>query len=84
VTRGTDLGSSGRKGLTGAGGSMVAQTEQQGATVVEQRSSRGRWQGGRGCSRHRCGVWGADVVFREGLELMRTSILRLQSFLPLR
>jgi hypothetical protein len=34
----TDLGGSGRKGLTGVGGFTVAQAEQRGTTVVEQRS----------------------------------------------
>jgi hypothetical protein len=50
VTRWTDLGGSGRKGLTRAEGSMVAQTELRGVTVVEQRSSRGCRHGGRGSS----------------------------------
>jgi hypothetical protein len=49
VTRGTDLGGSGRKGLTRVGGSTVAQTKRRGAMVVEQ-SSRGCQQGGRGSS----------------------------------
>jgi hypothetical protein len=39
VTRGTDLGGSGRKGLTGEGGSTAAQTKWRGVTVVAQRSS---------------------------------------------
>jgi hypothetical protein len=50
------FGSRREGGLTGAGGSTAAQTERQGATVVEQRSSRGRQQGGRGSSRRRCSV----------------------------
>jgi hypothetical protein len=48
VTRGTFLGGSGRKGLTRAGGSMVAQTEWRGVTMVAQRTSQGRWCGARG------------------------------------
>jgi hypothetical protein len=66
--RGTDLGGSGRKGLTGAGGSTATQTEQWGVTVVEQRSSRGHRQGGRGSSQCRCGAWGTHGVFGEGPE----------------
>jgi hypothetical protein len=66
VTRGTDLGGSGRKGLTGVGGSMVARTEQRRATVVEQRSRRGRRQGGRGSSRHRCEARGGVREFGGG------------------
>jgi hypothetical protein len=66
--RGTDLGGSGRKGLTGAGGSTATQTEQRGVTVVEQRSSRGHRQGGRGSSQCRCGAWGTHGVFGEGPE----------------
>jgi hypothetical protein len=50
------LGGSGRKGLSGAGGSMAAQTVRRGATVVVQRSSQGHRQGGRGSSRRRCGA----------------------------
>jgi hypothetical protein len=65
VSPGTDLEGSGRKRLTGVGGSMAVQTERQGATVVERRSSRGCRQGGRGNSRHRCQTWGADGVFRK-------------------
>jgi hypothetical protein len=43
-------------GLTGAGGggSTAVQIERWGATVVEQRSSRGHRQGGRGSSRRQC------------------------------
>jgi hypothetical protein len=55
VTCGTDVRGSGRKGLTGAGRSTVAQTEWRGATVVARRGSRGHRQGGRGSSRCRCG-----------------------------
>jgi hypothetical protein len=66
VTRGTNLGGSGRKGLTGAGGSMTAQTERWGATAMEQRRSRGHQQGGRGSSRCQCGAWGGVGRFRGG------------------
>jgi hypothetical protein len=68
VTRGSDLGGSGRKGLTGAGGATMAQTKRRGATVVAQRSSRGHRQGGRGSSRRRCRAWGGDGWFGEGPE----------------
>jgi hypothetical protein len=60
VTRGTDLGDSGKKGLTGVGGSTSVQTERRGVTVVEQRSSPGCWQGGRGSSQHWCGARGSE------------------------
>jgi hypothetical protein len=53
-------------GLTGAGGSTVAQTERRGATAVEQRSSRWRRQGGRGSSQRRCGARGGVEEFRGG------------------
>jgi hypothetical protein len=66
VTRGTNLGGSGRKGLTGAGGSMTAQTERWGATAMEQRRSRGHQQGGRGSSRCQCGAWGGVGRIRGG------------------
>jgi hypothetical protein len=48
VTHGIDLEGPGKKGLTGAGGSMVVQTERRGAIVVARRSSRGHLHGGRG------------------------------------
>jgi hypothetical protein len=44
--------------LTGAGGSMAAQFEWRGVSVVARRSSRGRRQGGRGSSQRWCGVEG--------------------------
>jgi hypothetical protein len=66
VTRGTDLRGSGRKGLTRAGGSTAAQIGRRGAMVVEQRSSRGHRQGGRGSSQRRCGAWGGVREFGGG------------------
>jgi hypothetical protein len=66
VTRGTDLRGSGRKGLTGAGGSTAAQIGRRGAMVVEQRSSRGHRQGGRGSSQRRCEAWGGVREFGGG------------------
>jgi hypothetical protein len=60
-------GGSGEKGLPGAGDSTVAQTKRRGVTVVEQRSSQGCRQGGRGSSRRQGRAWDADGVFREGL-----------------
>jgi hypothetical protein len=57
VTRGTDLGGSRRKGLTGAGGSTLAHIKRQGATARGSRSSR-----------RQCRAWGVDGVFREGSE----------------
>jgi hypothetical protein len=44
----TGLAAEERGGLTGAGGSTAVQIEQQGATAVEQRRSRGHRLGGRG------------------------------------
>jgi hypothetical protein len=46
--------------------SVVAQFDRRGTAVVEQRSSRGRRQGGRRSSRCRCGAWGVDGEFRGG------------------
>jgi hypothetical protein len=69
VTRGTDLGGLRRKGFTGVGGSTAVQTERRGATVVEQRSTRGRRQGGRGRSRRRCGARGGVRGVRRGTEV---------------
>jgi hypothetical protein len=43
--------------LTGAGGSMAAQFEWRGVSVVARRSSRGRRQGGQGSSQRWCGAW---------------------------
>jgi hypothetical protein len=60
-------------------GSTAAQTERRGATVVEQRSSRGRRQGGRGSSRRRCEAWDADRVFREGPEWRSAMAQRRQA-----
>jgi hypothetical protein len=66
VTHGIDLGGSGRKEITGVGGSTAVQTERRGATVVEQRSSRGGQQGGRGSSRRRCRARGGVPEFGGG------------------
>jgi hypothetical protein len=64
----TGLAAKERGGLTRAGGSTAVQTKQRGAVVVEQRSSRGRRQGGRGSSRHRFGAQGGVREFRVGPE----------------
>jgi hypothetical protein len=50
-----------------SGLSTVARFGRRGTAVVEQRSSRGRRQGGRGSSRHQCRALGGDGEFRGGL-----------------
>jgi hypothetical protein len=76
VTPGIGFGGSGRKGLTRAGGSTVAQSEQRGAVVGARRGSWGRRQGGRGGSRCWCGSWGGVDGVGEGLKKLFVVTLR--------